>query len=166
MLLRWQWGRGAAGFWFLSELDPAPSFVPPLAALGSEFGDMLRVPQHVLLTCPTPCPAWGGARGWAVCHGQGHPAWAPLRGPEGAGTCASPGRLSLSHHCPQARMWLPVPDLCQALLKPPGEVGTVKAPVIAEPFCVSSGRQWHGLPAWSLPQILVRAAPRRSPCTP
>lgn len=93
----------------------------------------------------------------------------------GAGLCAVGRGVLLGPLCvgqralvllsSEARMWLPVPDLCQALMKPP-EVGTVKAPVTAEPLCVSSGRQWHRLPACSLPQTSGCAAPCHSLSTP
>lgn len=54
-----QWGRGAAGVWFLSEPGPAHSFVP---LLGSGFGDSSVSPAGPAeLSQPV-----GRSMGWAV----------------------------------------------------------------------------------------------------
>lgn len=173
VLLQWQWGRGAAAFWFLSELGLARSSVTHRQRWAQSLGTPPACPGDLSPLC---AQHGGGECGTGLCAtGRG-----VLLGP----LCL--GQRVLVQHKPwgavpvpllssEARRWLPAPDLCQALLKPPGEVGTVKAPVIAEPFCVASGRQWHGLPA--LPQILGHAAPcrpqrsvgyvaSRSPCSP
>lgn len=155
MLLQRQWGRGAAGFWFLSEVG-SPLCTPAGGAGLRVWGRAACHPAH-----PTDLSHLRAQRGGGEEHGAGLCA-------VGRGVLLGPlcvGQRALVLLSSEARMWLPVPDLCQALMKPP-EVGTVKAPVTAEPLCVSSGRQWHRLPACSLPQTSGCAAPCHSLSTP
>lgn len=113
-----QWGRGAAGVWFMSEPGPVHSFVP---LQGSGSGDSCMSPG-----CPAELPhLWAGA-------------WAGLCSRTGM-SCSSPtlGLVNSPHSTAalQGREVVSLPDSLGATRSS----GAVKTPVTAEPICVFSG---------------------------
>lgn len=145
--LRWQraWellGFGTCGSWVW--LTP----LYPLAVLGWSLG----------MCCVSPSMSCDLSHLRARCGGGEE---------RGAGGCWYVHRpweaLPVPLLSSEVRMWLPRPDLWQALVKPPATAGAVQAPVTAEPSCVASGRQWHRLPACLYPNFQAVQLPAAPP---